>query len=542
MTSFRAALHQHQGTINRLNVFPVPDGDTGTNMLLTLESVCDEMALATTAGTDMAVICAAIAKGSLMGARGNSGVILCQVLRALTARFPDVEAVGPAEFSEGMTAADIAARSAVSRPVEGTILTVAGAAATGSREAVARGEDLVGVLRSASDAAIEALAETPSMLAVLAEAGVVDAGGAGLTLLYAAFRHVIEGLPLPDELALPERVAAVVSSPDRVVMPILVEGDPVDDAPQYEVMYLLDAEEEAIAPLRATFDAIGDSTVIVGSAPIFSCHVHTDDVGAAIEAGIEAGRPHDIRVTDLRGQVEEERWVREAKGELEPHRRPEPPRTSIVAVASGPGIRKIFLSLGVDRLVAGGQSMNPSTADILDMTESAPGAEVVVLPNNKNIIPVALQVAELSTKRVVVLPTLGVQEGFAALLAYDPAAGAAENAAAMGEMAEGVVAGEVTQAIRDATSPAGAIAEGDWLGLSRTGIEVVRPSFVEASCALVDALVRDDHEIITLIEGSSVDAGAIEEIVAHLADAHPALEVERHLGGQPLYPLLISIE
>jgi DAK2 domain fusion protein YloV len=542
MTTFRAALQQHQGTINRLNVFPVPDGDTGTNMLLTLESVCDEIARIEPGNAEMAVICTAIAKGSLMGARGNSGVILCQVLRALTEHFATAEEVGAKEFATGMGAADLAARGAVSRPVEGTILTVARAAAESARLAAAEGADLPGVLEATRAGAVEALANTPTQLVVLKEAGVVDAGGAGLTLLFSALRNALDGTKLPEELEIPASVAAVVGGADRAVMPVLVASDSTEDAPQYEVMYLLDANDDAIGALRGTFDAIGDSTVIVGASPMFSCHVHTDDIGAAIEAGITAGRPHDIRVTDLREQVEEERWVREAAGELEPQLRAAPPVTSIVAVASGPGIRKIFLSLGVDRLVAGGQSMNPSTADILDMTESAPGSQIVLLPNNKNIIPVAEQVAELSTKHVVVLPTLGVQEGFAALLAYDPGAGAEENALAMGEMAEGVVAGEITQAVRAATGPAGTIAEGDWLGLSRKGIEVVRPSLVEAATALIDALAGDGHEIITLIEGSGLDLDALKEVTVYLTEHHPSLAIERHLGGQPLYPLLISIE
>ena len=542
MTTFRASLQVHQGTINRLNVFPVPDGDTGTNMLLTLESVCSEIASIADPSPGMPAICAAIAKGSLMGARGNSGVILCQVLRALTDHFATADAVDATSFAVGMIAADRAARSAVSRPVEGTILTVAAAAASAAKLAADQGADLAGVVEAAGAGSVEALAKTPTQLVVLAEAGVVDAGGAGLTLLFSAFRFALDGTPVPEQLQIPASVAAVVGSEDRAVMPVLVASDPTEDAPQYEVMFLLDADDESIGALRARFDAIGDSTVIVGASPMFSCHVHTDDIGAAIEAGIAAGRPHDIRVTDLREQVEEERWVREAAGELEPQLRAAPPMTSIVAVASGPGIRKIFLSLGVDRLVAGGQSMNPSTADILDMTESAPGAEVVLLPNNKNIIPVARQVAELSTKPVVVLPTLGVQEGFAALLAYDPEAGAKENAEAMGQMAQGVVAGEITQAVRDATGPAGKIAEGDWLGLSRAGIEVVRPSFVEAACALIDALAGDDHEIITLIEGSGLDLGALKEVTTYLVEHHPSLAIERHLGGQPLYPLLISIE
>jgi uncharacterized protein len=541
MAAFRDSLQEHQGTINRLNVFPVPDGDTGTNMLLTLESVCRELDDVTEDVPEMAAVCAAIAKGSLMGARGNSGVILCQVLRALTADFPGVP-VGAKEFAKGMANADEAARSAVSRPVEGTILTVAKEAATGAMNAADSGADLLGVLRATSETAVAALASTPKLLQVLEDAGVVDAGGAGLTLLYKAFLHVLAGTPALDALELPAEVAALVATADGKVMPVLVDHDLASGGPQYEVMFLLDSDDHAIPALRARFDAIGDSTVIVGASPTFSCHVHTDDIGAAIEAGIVAGRPHQIRVTDLREQVEEERWVREAAGELEPQLRAAPPRTSVVAVASGPGVRQIFLSLGVDRLVAGGQSMNPSTADILDMAESAPGSEVVLLPNNKNIIPVANQVVELSTKKVVVVPTLGIQEGFAALLAYDPAEGAAENALAMGEMAAGVVAGEVTQAIRDATGPNGAIHEGDWLGLSRSGIEVVETTFFAAAAALIEKLLGDDHEIVALIEGSGADRGVIDEVAASIAATHPAVAVERHIGNQPLYPLLISIE
>jgi DAK2 domain fusion protein YloV len=541
MAAFRDSLQEHQGTINRLNVFPVPDGDTGTNMLLTLESVCSEIDGMSEAAPEMAAVCAAIAKGSLMGARGNSGVILCQVLRALTADFTGAS-VGAMEFAKGMANANEAARSAVSRPVEGTILTVAKEAAAGAMNAVDAGADLVGVLRATSETAVAALASTPKLLSVLQDAGVVDAGGAGLTLLYKAFLHVVAGTPALDALELPAEVAAVVASTDGKVMPVLIDHDLSSGGPQYEVMFLLESEDHAIPALRATFDAIGDSTVIVGASPTFSCHVHTDDIGAAIEAGIVAGRPHEIRVTDLREQVGEERWVREAAGELEPQIRAAPPRTSVVAVASGPGVRQIFLSLGVDRLVAGGQSMNPSTADILDMAESAPGSEVVLLPNNKNIIPVANQVVELSTKKVVVVPTLGIQEGFAALLAYDPAEGATENAQAMGEMADGVVAGEVTQAIRDATGPTGAIHEGDWLGLSRSGIEVVESTFLAAATALIEALLGDDHEIVTLIAGSGADAAVIDEIAGYVTASHPSIAVERHLGNQPLYPLLISIE
>jgi hypothetical protein len=289
---------------------------------------------------------------------------------------------------------------------------------------------------------------------------------------------------------------------------------------------------------------LGDSIVVVGGDGLWNCHIHTNDVGASIEAALDAGRPRDIRVTDLAEQVDEERWVREGAqvpGAVGADQGPAP-RTAVVAVANGDGVGRIFRSLGVHHLVAGGQSMNPSTAQILEVVESVPSPEVVLLPNNDNIHPVAMQVCELATKTVRVVPTSGIVEGFAALLEYDPEAGAVDNERSMAESARRVVAGEVTRAVRDAAGPAGPIHTGDWMGLSRDGVEVVGETVAEATCGLLGKLLHDDHELVTLIEGDGAGAGEVRRVTEWLAEHRPDVAVEVHHGGQPLYPFLISIE
>jgi len=314
---------------------------------------------------------------------------------------------------------------------------------------------------------------------------------------------------------------------------------------RYEVMYLLEAADVTVPAFKEVWAGIGDSIVVVGGEGLWNCHIHTNDVGASIEAALDAGRPRNIRVTDLVEQMEEERWVREAAA-LGPAEADQPsgppPRTAVVAVANGEGVGRIFRSLGVHHLVAGGQSMNPSTAQILEVVEGVESTDVVLLPNNDNIRPVAMQVCELATKTVRVVPTSGIVEGFAALLEYDPEAGADENAATMAASARRVVAGEVTQAVRDATGPMGPIRAGDWLGLSRDGVEVVGETLAEAACGLLGKLLRDDHELVTLIEGDGSGAADTRHVTEWLAENRPDIAVEVHHGGQPLYPYLISIE
>jgi dihydroxyacetone kinase-like predicted kinase len=312
---------------------------------------------------------------------------------------------------------------------------------------------------------------------------------------------------------------------------------------RYEVMYFLEAPDETLPAFKDVWAGIGDSIVVVGGDGLFNCHIHTDDIGAAIEAAIQIGRPSKIRVTDLLEEVEEERWVREGvPAPAEPERSNEPVETAVVAVATGDGIRRIFYSLGVQRIVTGGQTMNPSTAQLLEAVESAPADHVVILPNNKNIIPVAEQVGGQTTKTVHVVPTRGVADGFASLLAYDPEAAGAVNAAAMAEAAENVIAGEVTQAVRDSSCDLGPIHEGDWLGLGRDGIRAVAGSLEQVCEHLLTALVDDDHEIVTIIEGEGSSAALTRHLEVWLQENRPGASAEVHHGGQPLYPYLFGIE
>jgi hypothetical protein len=314
---------------------------------------------------------------------------------------------------------------------------------------------------------------------------------------------------------------------------------------RYEVMYFLEAADEAIPAFKDVWAGIGDSIVVVGGDGIWNCHIHTNDIGAAIEAAVDAGRPRNIRVTDLMEEVEEERWVREAAAtdlvEVPPHAS-EPVCTAVVAVAAGDGIKRIFYSLGVQGIVAGGQSMNPSTADILAAVEAVPAEQVVILPNNKNIIPVAEQVDAHTTRTVKVVATRGIAEGFAALMGYDPEAPADENAKEMAALSANVVAGEVTQAVRDSSSEAGPISEGDYLGISRDGIKAIASSVTEAAIRLLDRLVTDDHEIVTIIEGDGATAGDTRAITEWLGEHRSGVSPEVHHGGQPLYPYLFGVE
>ena len=518
MVAYRDLLRRHRERLNRLNVYPVPDGDTGTNMALTLESVVSGLE-----GTDDAGVQKAVVHGSLMGARGNSGVILSQILRGLAEGLGAGE-VDAAGVADALLGASRLADAAVMRPVEGTILTVARDAAGAADGARAGG--LVEMLEAVAAAAAASLERTPDLLPVLAEAGVVDAGGAGFVLLIDALLHVADGRPFPEP--------ADDGSPVLAVTPVM---DP-DAAPheageggRYEVMYFLEAPDEAIEGFKQAWDAIGDSIVVVGNDGLWNCHIHTDDIGASIEAGLDAGgRPRKIRVTDLEQQVADERRKREHVA------------TAVVAVGAGEGVDDILRSLGVQEVVAGGQSMNPSTAQILDAIEAATGDGVIVLPNNKNVVPVAEQAAKLASRPAQVVPTRSVAEGLASLLDYDPTVGVDHNVTAMVEAAARVAWGEVTRAVRDASTPAGAVKEGDWLGLDHGKIAVVAPDLAGAACALLDRLVVDRHEVVTVIAGDGSDDQATEAVRAWLGNHRPDAAVEVHDGGQPLAAYLFSAE
>ena len=544
--TFRDGLRSHQELINRLNVYPVPDGDTGTNMALTLESVTAE--IDGLDAPDLDATCRAIAHGSLMGARGNSGVILSQLLRGISeglncpSRRP-----GARELSDALTIADQLAREAVMRPVEGTILTVARGAADGARSAAEAGKALIDVAEASGPAAAEALALTPDPAP---RAGTGRRGRCRGQRLPALLRRPAHRGGRSGHAVAARAVDTAVRRPVTRAVPAATAPAASADAElaglRYEVMYLLEAPDETIPSFKEVWAGLGDSIVVVGGDGLWNCHIHTDDIGAAIEASIDAGRPRAIRVTDLLDQVEEERWVREGAGTVGsgPSETPPGPTpvTGVVAVATGEGIGRIFRSLGVQGLIAGGQSMNPSTADLVAAVDAVRSDEVIILPNNGNVRPVAERVHDLTTKSVWVIPTENVAEGFAALLAYDPGSPGDVNAEAMQASARKVVAGEVTRAVRESDSPAGPIAAGDWLGLSRDGIESVAETLAGAACALLDLLVTADHDLVTIIEGEGSGAADTRRITEWLREHRPEVETEVHHGGQPLYPYLFSIE
>ncbi len=428
----------------------------------------------------MAAVCKAIAHGSLMGARGNSGVILCQLLRGLTGVLAEGqgEVDGPG-LARGLAAASDAARQAVLRPVEGTILTVARAAAEGAEQRARSGAALWSRCsrRRIAPPPRRWLAPPSSSRSWPRPAWSTPVGRATCCCSTRCL-SVIDGRPLPPAPA-GQRPRRSRGSPTPCPQAGLeTEGS---ECPRQAATCATRSCTSSrppttpCGPSRRCGPASGTPSSWWAARACGTATSTPTTSGASIEAALDAGRPRDIRVTDLAEQVEEERWVREGAGvpagggvDAEP-----PPRTAVVAVANGEGIGRIFRSLGVHHFVPGGQSMNPSTAQILEVVESVPSAEVVLLPNNDNIRPVAMQVCELATKTVRVVPTSGIVEGFAALLEYDPEAGAPENAVAMAESARRVVAGEVTRAVRDATGPAGPIHTGDWMGLSRDGVEVV---------------------------------------------------------------------
>ena len=556
--TFRDTVRAHAGWLNRLNVYPVPDGDTGTNMARTLDAVVAEMD--GTDADDLDATCDAIAHGSLMGARGNSGVILSQIMRGLASTLKTQTPASGAKFAEAMQAAATGAYQAVLKPIEGTILTVVRLSADAAKASADAGGSLAEVVHAAHEAGKIALANTPEQLPVLKEAGVVDAGGAGFLLLLDSALHIVDGVPLPEaeeDDGLGGAVAAAfeTTSPRLGATKVGGAGD-VDVADQrYEVMYFMDLDDARIDEFKVGWGAIGDSIVVVGGEGIWNCHVHTNDIGAAIEVPLGlGGRPKQIRVTDLFEEVDEEHAKREAAmgGAADPGTDATATRagaglpsvtTAVVAVCSGEGLVELFAQLGVQGVVTGGQTMNPSTAELLDTVEHVNAQQVVILPNNKNIIPVAEQIDALTSKHVVVVPTRSMPEALAALVVYDPEGSADENGAEMNDAADSVATGEVTQAIRDTNSEAGAIATGDWIGIVKgDGIAAISNSPAGASIALLEELVGDSAELVTVVVGSDAAVADTAAIEGWLSDHRGDVAVEIQHGGQPLYPYLFGVE
>jgi DAK2 domain fusion protein YloV len=543
VTTFRDTLKRHQAGINRLNVYPVPDGDTGTNMARTLDAVVEEMEKSAPILEDT---CKAISHGSLMGARGNSGVILSQILRGLSGTLATAKDVGGTKVAEALKAASAAAYEAVLKPIEGTILTVVRESADGAAQAAADGASLAGVLRAARAAGKSALDRTPEMLPVLKDAGVVDAGGAGFLLFLDSALHVVDGEPLPE----PDESEGPTAAQLEAVAHRISESGEVDVSElRYEVMYFLAIDDTKIGDFKRGWGEIGDSIVVVGGDGVWNCHVHTNDIGAAIEVPLALGGiPSKIRVTDLFEEVDEH-------AEMMDHHQGNPrgfdgsaaglpPVTcAVVAVCSGDGLAELFGQMGVQGVVTGGQTLNPSTAELIDAVEHVNAQQVILLPNNKNIIPVANQVDALCGKTVRVVPTTSMPEALAALVVYDPEESAEHNMKQMTAVLETVSTGEVTQAVRDTNSDAGPITAGDWIGIVRgDGIVSIAGGVVAAATALLEHLIEPGRELITVLEGTDATPALTDQIRAWVAENHPDVEFEIHRGGQPLYPYLFGVE
>ena len=527
---YQRLLGAHRTAINRLNVYPVPDGDTGTNMAQTVDSVMRHLDGATT----MEEVAHAMGHGSLVGAAGNSGVILSQILRGIAESIRSRPELGVPDLTSALEGAAEAAYRAVERPVEGTILTVLRSSAEAAADhGSGSGSDLVAFLEAVYRRAWEALERTPELLPVLRQAGVVDAGGAGFLLLLASFVEVATG----TGVALPERLLAAtavgVEPGDEPGMPV---------GPRYEVMYFLEAEDAAMATFRSTWADLGDSIVVVGGDGLYNCHIHTDDIGPAIEAGVEAGRPRGIKITDLAEQVGAlEADV--AAGGFSPLPEVFGAPVGVVAVASGPGIVERFRRLGVQGIVVGGQSANPSVEEVLRAVDEAAADAVIVLPNNSNIVPVAEQVNGLTRKIVKVVPTRSITQGLAAMVAYVPGSDDLEELLEDMALAAGAVdVGEVTRAVRDARVDDWEIEAGDWLGLADGQIVVSDADRFTTLRGLVAAIIGPTAELLTVYTGDGAATADLKALQAWVSETHPAVETMVLEGGQPLYPYLVSIE
>ena len=535
MRRYHEALTEHRDYLNSLNVYPVPDGDTGTNMRLTLKEVTEALDALTeheAPPPPLAEACEVIGRASLNGARGNSGVILSQILRVLTAKLAEADAADAESLAAALLAASEAAYGAVLRPVEGTILTVMRHIAADAVKSSADGASLLEVFESAQRAGRESLDRTPDLLEVLKLAGVVDAGGAGLLLMLDAFLSALDGRALPEAPVAAETQAAGAHAHEASSGGGLASDEASVADLRYEVMFLLESDDERVETFKRRWKEVGDSIVVVGGDGLWNCHIHTDEIGAAIEAGVEAGRPRRIEVTDLHDQVAHTEHVAA----------PERTASGVVAVAAGDGVRRMFEALGAEEVVLGGQTMNPSAAALKEAAERLLAEEVIVLPNNKNIVAVAEQVKELTDKKVEVVPAASIPEGLSAMLFFDPDGGADANREAMSAAAETVVYGEVTRAVRDAKTPAGDIREGDFMGITAEGVEVVASGPAEAASRLLEKLVRPQHELVTLVEGAEATESDTAAVRGWLEENRSGVELDVHDGGQPLYHYYIGVE
>lgn len=511
-----ASLERSRARIDDLNVYPVPDGDTGTNLALTARAVLE--ALEASTAEDRATIARETTRAALMGARGNSGVILSQIIRGIGESLAAEESIDGPAVARVLRAGSDAAYRAVRKPVEGTMLTVIRTLADAAEAEQPRPvPELLELLVSQGE---EAVARTQEQLDVLREAGVVDAGAAGLVELVRGIASVVAGQPLPEEP--PVEQASVEAAHQelsrfRYCTTFVIEGD-------------LDP-----AALEAEYEQLGDSLLVVGDEHALKVHVHTDDPGGALAIGTRVGAIENIEIADMHRQTEaRERRLLAAVPD------PPPAATGVVAVVAGDGNRRLFESLGATQIVEGGQTMNPSAAELLAAVEASTAPEAIVLPNNPNIVLASEQAITLAAKPARVVPTASMQAGLAALVAFNAELTAEENESAMAEAATRVATGAVTTASRDVRLNGRAVEAGQYVGLLGDEPVTGGPEFEPVAKAVLARLLAEPRELVTLLKGE--EEPDLSQLLAELEQSNPELEIEVHEGGQPYYPLLVSAE
>ena len=516
-----AWLERHVEIINALNVYPVPDGDTGINMLLTMQAALKE--LNSSPAQSASVVAHAVSYGSLMGARGNSGVILSQLFRGLARSLDKKETFTAQELAQAMTEASITAYKGVIKPVEGTILTVGREAADAAVAAAEERDDLLYVLERTVAEARHSVARTPSLLSVLADAGVVDAGGQGLFVILEGALRLLQGKAVE---AAPELAAAVNLK--------VFEGEEYG----YDTQFVIQGENLNVEEIREAVVAMGDSVLVVGDSNTVKVHVHTDEPGTPLNYGAGLGSLMDIVIDNMQQQYQE--FIR---GQAQhPPVAEELGDMAIVVVAPGAGLARVFKSLGVSAVVPGGQTMNPSTQEILKAIECLKAEKVIVLPNNSNIIMAARQTRELSQKEVVVVPTTTIPQGISAVLAFNYQADLETNAQVMEQAAHSVRTAEVTTAIRAAQINGVGVEAGETIGLLDGELTASGSELKEVVQEVLRQMQADEQEIITVYYGEGIAGAEAQKLADEIQASYPDQEVELVDGGQPHYHYILSAE
>ncbi|MBX5473557.1 MAG: DAK2 domain-containing protein [Thermoleophilia bacterium] len=525
-----ASLEASARRIDDLNVYPVPDGDTGTNLTMTVRAV--SQALEESQTSDRRSLARAVARGALMGARGNSGVILSQIVRGAAEVLAQPGALDAALAARALRGASDAAYRAVRRPVEGTMLSVIRELAEEAEARATSGGSLGALLVELVRRGEEAVARTPQQLAVLREAGVVDAGGAGLLELLRGIASAVGGEPVPaappaDE---PLSVEAIHRERSRY---------------RYCTVFVVEGKGLDRDRLEGALELVGDSLLVVGDESTLKVHVHTDDPGAALSLGTAVGVIDRVEIANMHEQAERrERRLLSVVPDPEPEPEPIVARSGVVAVVAGQGNRRLFESLaasvGPIRVVEGGHTMNPSTADLLAAVAALDAEEAILLPNNANVLLAAEQAAAHADRPAAVVPTDSIPAGLAAMVAFDGARDAAVNAEEMSKVAASVATGELTIASRDVRLNGLSIRRGEWLGLAAGEPVAGGPDFTDVAATVVERLLEPGRELLTLLTGA--ERPPLDGLLERLSQAHPSLEVDVQEGGQPHYPLLLAAE